>query len=450
MTARAIASAGPRIPQPLLRVNVADTLVWSEYCFLLCIAVALALVVVPPDWPLPGRRAIRHLPLLATIPLAILSIAGRRLSTPSMPYPPGRASVSILMPLVLLGAWIVVGSAHARWVEGFQATFLNLGLYIVAAPAAALIVANSAAPFKLAHSFLQLIVIAAICMMLGLVSVYGHRELYHEQIFMLIPAAVALMISRQHRGYAWIGFAFVVAAALLSRKNTSYLIALLSTVYVAAFLWLNVMRRASSTKQLWMHYLAFTGVLLIAAAGCYLLYFKEHYLPSGNTEFRTFTYRAAWQQFLQSPIWGTGFSEESIRKFTLYSIGISRNRLPTHSDVMDLLANGGLLAIGLWAWSYLRVGTFAYTRVLAPRHLHYPWAPHVHTFAMISLAAIVVYAFNPILLQPEMAFLAWTTLGFLVGLAASCDPQAYAGNATDIAHYMRTVNSRTAPERGRA
>jgi hypothetical protein len=439
-------SAGPRLPPPrlLLRVNVTDSLVWSEYCFLICIALALVLVVVPHDWPLPGRRAIRHLPLLATLPLAILSIAGRRLSTPSMPYPPGRASLSILMPLILLGIWIVIGSAHARWVEGLQATFLNLGLYIIAAPAAALIVANSAAPFKLANSYLQLIQIGAVAMALGLVAVFGHRELYHEQIFMLIPPAVAVILNRQHRGVAWLGFVFIVGTALLSKKNTSYIIALMSSVYSLAFLWLNVMKRASTAKQLWMHYLAFTGVLLIAAAGCYLLYFREEYLPSGNTEFRSFTYRAAWQQFLQSPLWGTSFSEESIREFTLYTIGIARNRLPTHSDIMDLLANGGLLAIGLWLWSYVRIGTFAYSRVLSLRHLHYPWAPHVHTFAAISLAAIVVYAFNPILLQPEMAFLTWTTLGFLVGLAASCDPQAYAGNATDIAHYMRHAGKRAA------
>jgi O-antigen ligase len=187
---------------------------------------------------------------------------------------------------------------------------------------------------------------------------------------------------------------------------------------------------------------AFIGAASIAVGVCFLLYFREDYLPSGNVEFREFTYRAAWQQFLDSPIWGTAFSAESVRKFTLFTVGIARNRLPTHSDLMDLLANGGLLAIGLWLFGYLRIGVFAYRRILAPRFLHYPWASQGHTFAAISLAAIVVYAFNPILLQPEMAFMVWTTLGMLVGLAASCDPELHAGEIARRFHAAAaaTVN----------
>ena len=44
-------------------------------------------------------------------------------------------------------------------------------------------------------------------------------------------------------------------------------------------------------------------------------------------------------------------------------------------------------------------------------------APYAHAFAGISLCAILVYAFNPILLQPAKALLLWTTLGLLVGVA---------------------------------
>jgi hypothetical protein len=416
------------------------TLVWSEYCYLICIALALLLVVVPPDWNIPGRRIVRQLPLLATLPLVALSVLGRRLSTPLRERRSGGTVLAALLPLTLLALWIVVGSAHARLVEGFQATFLNLGLYIVAAPAAALIMANSSAPTRLSQAYLRLLVVAACVMAAGLVAVYGHRELYHEQIFLLIPVAIAAAISLRNRTFAWLGCLFILGTALLSRKNTSYLIALLTVMYMAVFLWLNTIERAPSVKQLWAHYLAFVGLLIVAAGACYVLYFRHRYLPSGNVEFRSFTYRAAWQQFLDSPIWGTSFNAESIRKFTLYTVGVARNRLPTHSDVMDLLANGGLLAIGLWLWSYARAGLFAYKRVLAPRFLHYPWAAQAHTFAMISVAAVVVYAFNPILLQPEMAFLAWSTLGFLVGLAASCDPERSAG---DIARRFHEPASRT-------
>lgn len=418
-------------------ITVRSSLVWSEYCYLLCVAVALVLVVIPPDIDFPGRRIVRQLPLLATIPLALLCFLGRKLSLPTQSLSSVRVAVGVLMPLSLLALWIVTGSLHARFVQHYQATFLNLGLYMFSAMTAAIIVASSSAPTKLAQAFLRLVVVAAVVMSIVLALNYGRREIYHEQIFLVIPIAIVCAISAKRRMYTWLACAFVLAVALLSRKNTSYLIALMTVLYIAVFMWVNTIERAPSIKQLWAHYVAFVSVLIVAAAGCYVLYYKERYLPTGNVEFRSFTYRAAWQQFLDSPFWGTAFSEESIRKFTLYTIGIARNRLPTHSDVMDLLANGGLLAMSLWAWSYLRVGVFAYRRVLAPRFLHYPWAPQAHAFTMISLAAITVYAFNPILLQPEMAFLTWSTLGLLVGLAASCDPERYAGDIARRFHRSR-------------
>jgi hypothetical protein len=424
------------------RTQLRSSLVWSEYLYLLCIAIALALVIVPPDWTFAGRRIVRQLPLIATIPIALLCFLGRKLSERTQPLHAVRVAVSTLLPLGILSIWIVTGSLYARNVEHLQATFLNLGLYMTAAIAAAVIVASSAAPTRLARAYLRLVVIAAIAMTVVLALSFGQREIYHEQIFLVIPIAIVCAISPRSRGYVWLACAFVLTVALLSRKNTSYLIAVFTVLYIAVFLWLNTIERAPSIKQLWAHYLAFIAVLFVAAAGCFLIYYREHYLPSGNVEFRSFTYRAAWQQFLESPVWGSAFTSESIRKFTLYTVGIARNRLPTHSDVMDLLANGGLIAITLWLWSYVRAGVFSFRRVLAPRYLHYPWAAHAHAFAMISLAAVTVYAFNPILLQPEMAFLTWTTLGFLVGLAASCDPERHAG---DIARRFHAQTSGVRP-----
>lgn len=418
--------------------GAAASLVWSEYCYLLCIAVALVLCVLPQHWIIQGDRILRHLPLLGAVPLVILSMVGWRLgSPPDSQQRTLRAVAMTLLPLMLIGLWIVVGSLHARFVEGWQATFLNMGLYIAAAPAAAMMLACSRAPVRLAQGYLKLLIAAAIAMSIGLILAYGRMELYHEHIFLLIPVAVACAIAIRQRSYAWLCSMFFIGTALLSQKNTSYLIALLTVSYIAVFLWLSRIERTSSVKRLWAHYLAFVCVLATTAAACYVLYYRHRYLPSGNVEFRTFTYRAAWQQFMDSPVWGTSFSAESVRKFTLYSIGIARNRLPTHSDVMDLLANGGLLAAGLWLWAYAKAGVFAFRRILAPRFLHYPWAAQAHTFALISLAAIVVYAFNPILLQPEVAFLTWTTFGFLVGLAASCDPELHAGAIARKLHAGR-------------
>jgi hypothetical protein len=41
----------------------------------------------------------------------------------------------------------------------------------------------------------------------------------------------------------------------------------------------------------------------------------------------------------------------------------------------------------------------------------------------MSVAGIITYTFNPILLQPSMAYLVWTNLGLLAGLALRMQPE---------------------------
>jgi O-antigen ligase len=42
---------------------------------------------------------------------------------------------------------------------------------------------------------------------------------------------------------------------------------------------------------------------------------KQDLLPSGNPQYRMLTYEAAWQKFVSSPIWGTGFTAQATEKF---------------------------------------------------------------------------------------------------------------------------------------
>lgn len=129
------------------------------------------------------------------------------------------------------------------------------------------------------------------------------------------------------------------------------------------------------------------------------------------------TYLAAWERFMESPLWGTLFLAEAVEKFTLYSIGVAGNVLPTHSDILDLAAHGGIIAVLLWLLGLTRIMRFSFRKILHPKFLDHPWGLYAHTLALMSLAGVVTYAFNPILLQPSMAYLLWTNLGLLLGLA---------------------------------
>lgn len=399
----------------------APSLPWSEQLYLACIAAAALLTVSRFIWPLERIPYFKHLPWLATLPVLALTLAGARLATRPDASRPVPGAFAVAWPLGLLALLVVGGSLYARLVAGVQSTFLNMGLYMSLVFAAAAMVSHSAAPERLLRAYTRILLLAALAMALGLMVYFRRREVYHEEIFLVIPLGVYCFLAWRGAAARWGALAFFLALALLSAKNTSYLVALMTMGYLGLVLGLPRAAAAPPLRRLWGYYLAFVVLALVAAVVAYLLYFRDVYLPSGNVAYRSHTYGLAWQKFLASPGWGTLFAEESVKKFTLYSIGIARNILPTHSDIMDLLAHGGLLAVGLWALGLARIAAYAWRRLLAPRWLGHPWAAHGHAYAMVSLAAVATYAFNPLMLQPGMAYLLWTTLGFLLGAALRRD-----------------------------
>jgi hypothetical protein len=50
-----------------------------------------------------------------------------------------------------------------------------------------------------------------------------------------------------------------------------------------------------------------------------------------------------------------------------------------------------------------------------------------HAFACMSICGVLVYAFNPVMLQPPKAMLLWTHAGFLLGIALYVQAQARTG-----------------------
>ncbi|MBI3897914.1 MAG: hypothetical protein HY308_06415 [Gammaproteobacteria bacterium] len=411
-------AVSPVVPVGLQRR--AGSLRWTEQLFLLCIALAVLIVVSRFVWPVEQIPYFEHLPLLLTLPLFTFTLIERRLSAKRI-EPTATTSLRVAWPLALLTLFIVAGSGYARLALGVQTSFLNMGLYMGLTFAGASFITQSATPERIVHVFCQLLLWGALAMGVGLIVYFRRREVYHEEIFLVIPLA-AYGLLQFRRGLArWGSVLFFLGLAALSAKNTSYLVTLLTASYLSLLFWWRDNGATSPVHRVWRYYMAFVVLLGAVVAAVLLLEYRETYLPSGNVEFRSHTYALAWERFLESPFWGTGFVVASVEKFRLYTVGSTRNVLPTHSDVMDLLANGGALGIGLWALGLIRIGRFAYCRMLASRYLSHPLAPYVHTLAVISLAAVITYSFNPIMLKPGMAYLVWISLGFLLGLALRSD-----------------------------
>ena len=143
-------------------------------------------------------------------------------------------------------------------------------------------------------------------------------------------------------------------------------------------------------------------------------------LPSGNVVYREEMYGIAWRAFLDSPLWGTAFTDASVVYFRLFQVATSTQYLPTHSDLLDLLAHGGVVAGALWllfAWRQWVILWFA-GRVLALRNQQGDLAPYrwLGVLALIQAGALITYAINPVMISPVYAYWIWGSAGVMWAL----------------------------------
>jgi hypothetical protein len=296
-------------------------LLWSEHLYLLAAVVALVVVVDPLEWQLDTHTVIKHVALLIALPAVVATLVGRRLASPLESGRHVTAPLRAAWPIFALAMLIVAGSLYARVFLDLQSTFLNVGLYMLLTFVAAAMVMQTEDAEALLRPYFRLLVVAAGIMGLALIINYGVRQVYHEEIFLVIPVA-ALYFARNQRGFfGWLCFLFFLSMAWFSHKYTSYLIGALTVVYLALFV---ALPRLSSQPKLYRMTLAYWFFILAFFAAALIGYVAIQgtvRLPTGNPEYRLHTYAMAWERFVDSPLWGTLFATESVEKFTLYSIG---------------------------------------------------------------------------------------------------------------------------------
>lgn len=418
---------------------------WSEFGFVLALLAAAAVTVDPLGWKLAGHTAIKHVPLALALGFTLLTAVGHRLRTPLGPRRPEASIVRATWPLLALSVLILVGSLYERSVSGVRDTFLNVGLYMVMVPVAAYVMCRSEAPVALLRACFAVLVAAGTVMGVLLVANYRVQQVYHEQIFLVIPLAV-LFFAAPRLGFAGrVGGGFFLAMTWFSQKYTSYIVGGVTVAYLLGAVALPRLSARSALHRLTLAYWTLVLALACAALLALLLIWSRAELPSGNLDYRLHTYSNAWRSFVASPLWGTLFAADAVRKFTLYDIGVAHNRLPTHSDVLDLLANGGLIGMGLWVLGLARVARLAARHALAPRLAAAPETPYAHALAMISLGGLITCAVNPVLLQPAMAFLLWTSAGLLLGIALRRQPRVVRTEQlrTSGFHNRENINATT-------
>ena len=406
-------------------VSGSSSLLWSEYLFIVAVVISEFILTIDPlEWNVNRITALKHLPLTITLAAVTLTACGRRLQ-----YGPSRTSslaqvLRVAWPLAALAAFIVLGSLYARLGMGNLSTFLNLGVYMGLVVVTAVMLIESSNPDALLRWYMGVLVIGAVIMGAYIVHNFGVREVYHEQIFMVIPIAIWFVTALRNRVLAWIGAIGMMGLAFFSAKNTSYLVLLMTGLYIVWQQGLPRVRKLYPVARGFAYYLLTMLLLVTASIITFVWMNRERYLPSGNVEYRSHTYGMAWDKFLDSPLWGTAFAEASVKKFSLYSIEIAGGVLPTHSDIMDLLANGGLTAAVLWLLGMFLVARRTRRWLMTDSEISNRWAHYAHTLIGVSAAGILTYSFNPVLLEPGMAYMAWAAIGLLIGMSVIAEPDS--------------------------
>lgn len=389
-------------------------LVMTDYGFLLCLALALLVAVDPLELELERMVLTKHAPMLIALPSVLLALAGKRIFHERMKH---AGTISAMAPLLALAAMVIGGGLYARFALGIQNSFLVGGVYMCAAPMACAILLRCDNPVRLLRAYVAMLMVASVIVFVGLAINYGVRQVYHELEYLFPSLAVFCVFAARNAWLRWAGLLFFLLLAFLFKKNTGYLTGLLVVLYLLRFYAWPRWSLQDTVRRATMVHWTVIALLVCAALAAYLVANRTDYLPSGNPQFRLLTYERAWQQFHASPLWGNGFTAPGSEKFTGFDTGVSNNILPTHSDVLDLLANGGVIAIALLLWALWRVARLAYGTALRPEWASNPLAPYAHMLAHSSIAGVMTYSFNPIFLQPGKALLLWANFGFLAGIS---------------------------------
>ena len=404
------------------KVSAQPRLLMSDYWFLAGLLLALFYVADPLNWNLDKITITKHLPLIISMGGILLTNIGNWLFRPRSSAPKHRWQVlSTGFPLILLGTWIIAGSYYARKVDGISSTFSNIGLYMLFAFLTARVVMLTPARATIVRVYLIIAAYFSVFMVLRMgAHINGGADQqgfsFHELEALIIPLAVYFALRPMSNRY-WQAFLtlFFLMAGLVVQKNTGFIVIALTLIYLWIAEWRFRFRESGAFRfwtVLWLILIFIGG---IATAG-YLAHQRGEILPSGNPQYRLVTYEAAIHSFYESPIWGSGFTKAATTKFKGFEIKAAGGNLPTHSDVLDMAAQGGVIALTLWLWGYLRIMAVAMRSALRGRSRDDIHAA-AHTLACMSLASIVVYAFNPLLLQPAKALLVWSQLGMLLGVA---------------------------------
>jgi hypothetical protein len=388
---------------------------FTELLFLAVLSLAYLLSVSSPVFGIQMHHTgLNHFPFMLMLPVLTLHAVGLVINRPDTPW---NSLLKAALPLVLLAVFALVGSAVAKWELDITETYLAFGAYLLLLPVYASLTADGERLWTWALALITVWVLFSVAALVGQAARFGGLNSLHEIEYLVTAGFLTLYYATRSRVMQWLAVLLLLAAAVLNQKLTGYIVAALAVLHILV---------ASGWRQLPIHWRGFYGLgagvfVAVVSAVLTLLYFEfREYLPSGNVEVRLTQYEQAMRQFLDSPVWGSAYLDGSGEVFLQANRALN---IPTHSDVLDLLKHGGLIAFGLFAWGYWKIFSLVNRAVVLTTGQRLINAYFVGARFFI-VTALLTFSLNPLLLKGPFLIVIWSNLGLALGLALAAQGAA--------------------------
>jgi hypothetical protein len=355
----------------------------------------------------PESGYLKHLPLVAFVLAMCLHSIGLAVRRDGAVYTQGLRRA--LWPLLLLGVFAVAGSLYARIEYHQEDTFLTLGLYLLFMPAFFLWGRDEANGSTVVRPLMRVWLWIAVAAIVGSVVQLENEKPLHESEFLVLPVFLYWNLVSADARMRWTAILALIVGSVLTGKITGYVIGLTGVLYVFG---LSVWHTPSVKWRGVIYLLGGIGSISVIAAAVFAYFHFRQYMPSGNTQVRLHQYGVVYREFLDSPYWGAAYAGPSGVTFVE---GGNMMIIPTHSDVLDLLREGGCIGFALWLTGMIRAIGLLARRKTQTRDAK----AFLRTMVFWVLSTVFSYSFNPLLLKPPQAFVIWGLLA--VGLSVATD-----------------------------
>jgi hypothetical protein len=385
------------------------------FLFLFLSAIFSGLFLIDPTQSYYGFseiKLIKYLPIeLGFFSILFYALSGRRVSV----------RVGLLL---LLGMIVLLGGIYTAVIQkqSLMDTFVGRGLALFLVYPAYCMATSEQQTRLFWRLFSPYLLLLAVVIFVGLLvwsSGYhfiSEPHIYHTQVLIPVSAGFGVFLVFRKRSplFAYIVGPLLMSAGIVLFKNTGFLVVLFALVMIVFIIWHTPAHRSTLLLKrglIGIIGLGFVISLLGALTQVDLVVFYSNYMPSGSPSVRVFTYLKRIDMFLESPVYGTLFVGSPIE---VMSTKYGEIAIPSHSDILDILAFGGggalllfLLPIFSVLWGMRRN---LKVRVM-PQYGMFLWA-----YAYTGMGMIVL-SVNPIWNQPESISLFMLTVGVLLAFS---------------------------------